>query len=212
MRSQRPVESAPCVAAVAEHLPFPDGSFDAAMAVLSDHHWADPIAGLREMRRVARRVVVFQWDTTWSMRFWLIRDYVPEVATELAGRPSLTERAAAIGADMHAVSIPHDCVDGFFHAYWRRPEAYLDEGVRRCASVWEWLGPDIERRAVRALQADLESGAWLERNADLIGRERVDLGVRLLVADDAQGAVSGRPHGGPLLTPRQRDDPAPPPA
>jgi SAM-dependent methyltransferase len=61
MRAQRAPGAAPCVVARAEALPFDDNAFDAAMAVLSDHHWEDPIAGLREMRRVAKRVVVFQW-------------------------------------------------------------------------------------------------------------------------------------------------------
>jgi hypothetical protein len=42
------------------------------------------------------------------------------------GRPSLTELARAIGARMEPVLIPWDCADGFFEAYWRRPEAYLD--------------------------------------------------------------------------------------
>src|SRR5688572_25246409 len=59
MRSQRPVDAAPCVAATAESLPLADQSFDAAMAFATLHHWQDPIAGLRELRRVARRVVVF---------------------------------------------------------------------------------------------------------------------------------------------------------
>ena len=47
MRAQRPASAAPCVAASAEHLPFADQSFDAAMAVSTVHHWTDPIAGLR---------------------------------------------------------------------------------------------------------------------------------------------------------------------
>src|SRR6059058_1490772 len=38
MRAQRPPDAAPCVAGRAEALPFADGAFDAAMAVLSDHH------------------------------------------------------------------------------------------------------------------------------------------------------------------------------
>jgi ubiquinone/menaquinone biosynthesis C-methylase UbiE len=59
LSSQRPAGAAQCVAATAESLPFEDQSFDAAMAFSSFHHWQDPIAGLREMRRVARRVVVF---------------------------------------------------------------------------------------------------------------------------------------------------------
>jgi SAM-dependent methyltransferase len=173
------------VAAVAESLPFEDRSFDAAMAFATVHHWRDPIAGLREMRRVARRVVVFTHDPSdsgWRSRFWLIRDYLPEVADLVAGRPSLAEQASAIGARTEAVPIPWDCADGFFEAYWRRPEAYLDDQVRRGVSVWARVGPEAEQRAVRSLRADLISGRWAERNRDLADLDAADLGLRLLVA------------------------------
>jgi len=185
MRAQRPAGAAPCVAAVAESLPFEDGSFDAAMAFATVHHWQDPIAGLREMRRVARRVVVFTHDSTdtgWLHRFWLTRDYLPEVADLVAGRPPLSELASAIGARIEPVPIPWDCADGFFEAYWRRPEAYLDESVRRGVSVWAAVGPDAEQRAVRSLRSDLASGRWAERNRDLLDLEEAELGLRLLVA------------------------------
>jgi SAM-dependent methyltransferase len=184
MRAQRPAGAAPCVAAAAESLPFEDQSFDAAMAVATIHHWRDPIAGLREMRRVARRVVVFTHDTNdteWVRRFWLTRDYLPEVADLLVGRPSLTEQARAIGARIEPVLIPWDCADGFFEAYWRRPEAYLDEHVRRGVSVWARIGPQAEQRAVRALHDDLVSGRWAERNRDLVALDAADLGLRLLI-------------------------------
>jgi len=185
MRSQRPADAAPCVAADAESLPFKDQSFDAAMAVASVHHWKDPIAGLREMRRVARRVVVFTHDSSdagWRLRFWLTRDYLPEVADLVVGRPSLTELARAIGARIEPVPIPWDCADGFFEAHWRRPVAYLDENVRRGVSVWARVGPDAERRAVRSLGHDLASGRWAERNRDLVDLDAAELGLRLLIA------------------------------
>jgi SAM-dependent methyltransferase len=185
MRSQRPAGAAPCVAAVAESLPFEDRSFDAAMAFATVHHWQDPIAGLREMRRVARRMVVFTHDTSdsgWWRRFWLTRDYLPEAADLLVGRPSLTEQARAIGAHIEPVLVPWDCVDGFFEAYWRRPEAYLDEHVRRAVSVWARVGPEAEQRAVRRLRDDLVSGQWTERNRDLVALDAAELGLRLLVA------------------------------
>ena len=185
MRAQRPADAAPCVAAVAERLPFEDQSFDAAMACSTVHHWQDPIAGLREMRRVARRVVVFTFagtDTGWRRRFWLTRDYLPEVSALLLGRPSLSEQAHAIGAYVEPVLIPWDCADGFFEAYWRRPEAYLDDQVRRGVSVWTKVGPDAERRAVHTLRDDLASGRWTERNRDLVDLEAAELGLRLLVA------------------------------
>jgi SAM-dependent methyltransferase len=178
MAAQR---ATPAVRASAEALPFHDQSFDAAMAVLSDQHWPDAIAGLREMARVARRVVVFQWDAAFADALWLTRDYLPEFNALRAPAP-LAERAAAIGARMEVVPIPWDCGDGFFHAFWRRPEAYLQEHVRRGSSVWTRVGPDAEARAVAALRADLESGAWHERNAELLELDEHDLGYRLLIA------------------------------
>jgi len=185
MRAQRAADAAPCVAAAAESLPFADQSFDAAMAFATIHHWQDPIAGLREMRRVARRVVVFTHDTIeagWLRRFWLTRDYLPEVAGLLDGRPSMTELASVIGARTEPVLVPWDCADGFFEAYWRRPGAYLDDQVRRGVSVWARVGPDAEQRAVRALRDDLDSGQWAERNRDLIDLDAAELGLRLLIA------------------------------
>ena len=185
MRAQRHAGAAPCVAAGAESLPFEDQSFDAAMAVSTVHHWADPIAGLREMRRVARRVVVFTHDASdagWRHRFWLIRDYLPEVAGLVAGRPSVDELAGAVGARVEPVLIPWDCADGFFEAYWRRPETYLDERVRRAVSVWTRVGPEAEQRAVSRLRDDLSSGRWAERNRELVALDAAELGLRLLVA------------------------------
>ncbi len=185
MRAQRPAGATKCVAATAESLPFEDQSFDAAMAFATVHHWPDPIAGLHEMRRVARRVVVFTHDTSdtgWLQKFWLTRDYLPEVANLLVGRPSLTELASAIGARVEPVLIPWDCADGFFEAYWRRPEAYLDEHVRRGISVWAKVGAAAERRAVRSLHDDLASGRWAERNRDLVDLDAAELGLRLLIA------------------------------
>ncbi len=185
MRSQRPLGAAPCVAGAAEGLPFRDQSYDAAMAISTVHHWQNPIAGLREMRRVARRVVVFTHDSSdagWRRRFWLTRDYLPEVADLIAGRPSLDDLARAVGATKEPVLIPWDCADGFFEAYWRRPEAYLDDDVRRGVSVWARIGSDAEQRAVRSLRDDLASGRWAERNRSLLDLDAAELGLRLLIA------------------------------
>jgi hypothetical protein len=182
MRAQRPAGAAPCIAATAESLPFEDQSFDAAMAIATIDHWQDPIAGLREMRRVARRVVVLTKDFRDSDLFWLNRDYLPEFAGLLAGRPSLTELVRAIEARLEPVLIPWDCADGFYEAYWRRPEAYLDEHVRCGISIWARVGPDAEKRAVHSLRDDLASGRWAERHRDLVHLDAAELGLRLLIA------------------------------
>jgi ubiquinone/menaquinone biosynthesis C-methylase UbiE len=181
MRAQRPAGAAPCVDATAESLPFEDQSFDAAMAFSTIDHWQDPIAGLREMRRVARRIVVFTYDARDHDLFWLSRDYLPEFADLWASRPPLTELADAIGARIEPVLVPWDCADGFYHAFWRRPAAYLDEQVRRGISIWARVGPDAEQRAVRTLRDDLTSGRWAERNRDLLELDVAEFGLRLLI-------------------------------
>jgi len=181
MLSQRPAGSAPALQGSAERLPFPDGSFDAAMAVLTVHHWADRRAGLAEMRRVARgRVVILTWDPAHA-GFWLVRDYFPDLI-EFDRRifPPLSELEGVLGpTEVSAVPVPHDCADGFLGAYWRRPAAYLDEGVRAGISTFSRIG-DIAPRLER-LRADLESGRWATRNAGLLGLEELDLGYRLVV-------------------------------
>jgi SAM-dependent methyltransferase len=185
MRAQRPAGTAPCVAAAAEGLPFEDRSFDAVMAFSTVHHWQDPIAGLREMRRVAKRVVVFTHDagdTGWRHHFRLTRDYLPEVAGLVAGRPSVDRPAGVIGARLEPVLTPWDCADGFFEAHWRRPEAYLDDHVRRAVSVWTRVGAEAEQRAVNKLREDLSSSRWGERNPGLAGFDAAESGLRLLVA------------------------------
>jgi SAM-dependent methyltransferase len=183
MIAQRPPEAAPAVQASAEALPFDDASFDAAMAVLTIHHWSDFHAGCAELRRVAReRVVVFSWDPTYVGRMWVGPEYFPQYAEEdVAGFPSLADQAAALDADVEVVPIPWDCRDGFFGAFWRRPEAYLDPAVRAGISTLAKRSEDELAEGLARLRADLESGAWARRHADLLERDALDLGYRLLV-------------------------------
>jgi len=182
MRSQRPPDAAPCLAATGEALPFADLSFDAAMAIATVHHWQDPLSGLREMQRVARRLVVLTFDFDRLSQFWLTRDYLPELAELLVGHPSVTQQAEAIGARIEPVWVPWDCADGFYEAYWRRPQAYLEENVRRGISAFAKVGPEVEHRAVSSLRGDLASGRWEERNRDLVDLDAAELGLRLLIA------------------------------
>ena len=183
MIAQRPPGSAPAVQATADAIPLADGACDAALAVLTVHHWPDPSAGIAEMRRVARRLVVFSWDPEFADRFWFVRDYLPESAAfDRARMPAIADLAAWMGgATVQPVPVPHDCRDGFFGAFWRRPRAYLDPAVRAGASNLAQLGPAVDR-AVAALAADLDSGAWRRRNRELLALDELDLGYRLLVA------------------------------
>jgi SAM-dependent methyltransferase len=183
MIAQRPSDAAPAVQASAEALPFADASFDAAMAVLTLHHWRDWRAGCTELRRVARdRVVVFSWDPTYVRRMWLGPEYFPGYGDQdVAGFPSLADQAAALDAEIEVVPIPWDCRDGFLSAFWRRPEAYLDPAVRAGISTLAKRNEAELADGLARLRADLDSGAWARRHADLLDRDELDLGYRLLV-------------------------------
>ncbi len=172
------------VQAHAEALPFDDDAFDAAMAVLTIHHWTDWRAGAAELRRVARdRVVIFTFDPAWSRALWLVDEYLPELADIEAHFPTPDQVLEALGGgEIRTVPISHDCRDGFFGAYWRRPHAYLDPDKQQAISALAMLDPAIRERGLTALARDLESGAWAERHADLTDRMALDLGYRLVIA------------------------------
>lgn len=181
MIRQRLADAAPCVQGHAEALPFADDSFDAAMAVLTVHHWSDQTRGLAEMRRVARGpVVILTYDPAFR-GFWLA-DYLPElVALDEAQMPPLALYEEALGpVGVTPVPIPYDCSDGFLCAYWRRPQAYLDARVRAAMSSFHALG-DVSDALAR-LERDLESGAWGARYGALLGEDALDCGYRLVVA------------------------------
>jgi SAM-dependent methyltransferase len=183
MIKQRPRDAAPVVRAVAEALPFENDQFDAALAVLTVHHWTDSKRGLAELRRVARRQVIFTWDPTHLARFWFTRDYLPEAVALDAGFTTLQATVALLGAaTVEPVPVPHDCHDGFFAAYWRRPEAYLDPDVRAGISGFGILDKNVVEDALELLAEDLESGEWYRRNEQLFELDEIDLGYRLVVA------------------------------
>jgi SAM-dependent methyltransferase len=182
MIGQRGSGSAPAVQAVAEALPFADGSFDVALAVLTTHHWSDAVGGLREMQRVSRRQVVLTWDHDVLRDFWMIADYLPEIwqlEAEMASLAVLT--AAWPDAQVITVPVPWDCTDGFAAAYWRRPEAYLNPAVRQSISSYALLAPEVVESAMRRLAADLADGSWARLHADMLGRDELDCGYRLVV-------------------------------
>lgn len=184
MRAQRPPQLAPAIDAVAEALPLDDDAVDASMAMVTVHQWPDAVAGLREMRRVTcGPVLVLSFDPAELGRLWLM-DYAPELQQVEAGRfPSIDTLTAALGpgTEVVPVPIPIDCVDGFTEAFYARPEELLDPEVRRSQSAWSFLEPGVEDRIVRALAADLASGAWDRRYGEHRALPEFHGAVRLVV-------------------------------
>ena len=185
MIAQRPPHAATVIQASAENLPFPDKSFDAATAFLTTHHWSDLDQGLREMARVSRGPCVFLDHQMESLKFWLLQDYFPEMASRM--RPLLPlEKARAVFPAIHVipVPVPHDCADGFFCAYWRRPEMYLDPQARAAISFFA-NASNVDERIDR-LRLDLEDGTWLGRHGEVLRETEMDLGYRLIIATSKQ--------------------------
>lgn len=184
MIDQRPATAAPVVQAVADPLPFRDASFDGALALLTVHHWPDPAAGLCELRRVTRGpIVVFTFDYAVHGEQWLVRDYLPEMLAFDVDVPSPEAIASMLGGGtVETVPVPKDCSDGFCHAWWQRPAAYLDPAVRRGISGIARLPESVVLPAMDRLAADLASGEWDRRHADLCALDAIDAGYRIVVA------------------------------
>ena len=184
MIDQRPPGSAPAVRGVAEALPFPAGCFDAAMAILTIHHWSDLRTGLQELRRVARRQVVFYFEPMVTASFWLL-DYFPAIADLPieAAAPGQRDLEAVLGPiDVEPILVPRDCTDGFGAGYWARPEAYLDPVVQAGISSLALLDADVRAAGTEHLQTDLASGRWDEQHGHLRAQDAFDGGYRLAVA------------------------------
>ena len=186
MINQRRTDAAVAVQAVAEHLPLRSASVDAAVAVLTVHHWRDLERGIAEMIRIARRrVAILTWDHDTFKHFWLLRDYLPaaaatdaELAVPVSTLMSLLGDAAAI-----PIPVPNDCTDGFGGAYWCRPHAYLDATVRAGMSLCALTPKNQLEEGLSRLATELSTGDWSLKYADLLNLPELDLGYRLLVAE-----------------------------
>lgn len=184
MRAQRPAHLSPAVDATAETLPFPDDSFDAAMATVTVHQWPDLRRGLRELRRVSRGpVVILTFDPDAVAEFWLAA-YVPSLMEGTRHRdPPIDAICAALGsARVTPVPIPIDCPDGFIEAYYGRPERLLEPEVRAAQSAWAFADPREVEIGLAHLRADLESGTWDERFGGLRRQQTYVGSLRLVVS------------------------------
>jgi SAM-dependent methyltransferase len=194
MRGQRPAHLAPAIDATAEHLPFADDSFDAAMATVTIHQWPDPDRGLSEMRRVSRGpVVVLTFDGDALHTLWLA-EYAPElIAAERHRYPGMEHICEVLGGacTIEPVPIPIDCVDGFMEAYYARPERFLEPAVRKAQSAWGFISAEAEARAVSRLRTDLASGEW-DRRHGMLRRQPAFVGaLRLITANPHARNVAG---------------------
>ena len=186
MLAQRPSGSAGAVRGNAEALPFTDRAVDAAMAILTVHHWANLNTGLAEMRRVARRrIVILTFDPTITGEFWVTKAYFPAIAAYDRSRAvPISQLVSVLGrATVVPILIPHDCQDGFLGAYWRRPQAYFDAEVRAGISGFARLEPAAVEEGLARLTDDVATGAWAQQFGYLLGIDELDIGYRLIISE-----------------------------
>jgi SAM-dependent methyltransferase len=185
MIAQRPYDAAPVIKTPVEELPLADRSVDAAMAILTVHHWQSVEAGLRELMRVVRdRIVIVTMDIDVIAQLWIVRDYLPELLVQHAARFPTIDRLCELLPNMKSEVLPvaRECQDGFMAAFWARPEAYLDPTTRVATSPWHDLPDVVVDRALGQLREDLDSGSWRRRYSDLLVCAELDVGLRLLTA------------------------------
>jgi SAM-dependent methyltransferase len=185
MAAQRPPGLPPAIRATAAELPLRDQSVDAAMAILTVHHWDEQQEpGVRELRRVARgAVVILTYDAAVSGQMWLMTDYLPEVA-RLDDRifPRIELLASWLGGStrVDTIEIPADTPDWMLGSFWAHPERVLDPAARAATSGFARMEPSIVERVTDAVRRDLESGAWDRRHGYLRELESFDVGLRLI--------------------------------
>jgi len=185
MRSQRPKNIPPAIMGSSDFIPFDDQTFDASMAMVTIHHWADLHKGLRELRRVTRnQILILTFDPDALDGFWNA-EYFPElVAIEKKRYPKLDLLKKYLGGkvDIEPVSIPLHCSDGFQEAFYGRPEGFLEPSVRKSQSAWGFLHPGEEEKLVKRLEDELESGAWDKKYGHFRLQENFIGSLRLLIA------------------------------
>jgi SAM-dependent methyltransferase len=187
MAEQRPPSRVPAIRASAGELPLRDRSVDAAMAILTLHHWDDAQErGVRELRRVARdRVVILTYDASVSGRMWLMADYLPEVAAldeRIFPSPDALARWLGGAVEVETIPIARDTSDWMLGSFWAHPERVLDERARANTSGLARMPAAVVERVVRSLRRDLEDGSWDARHGELRALDEHDVGLRLIVA------------------------------
>ncbi|MGB9184935.1 MAG: class I SAM-dependent methyltransferase [Solirubrobacteraceae bacterium] len=186
MSAQRPQQLPPAIRGTAGDLPLRDKSVDAAMAILTIHHWdEEQERGVRELRRVCRGpVLIMTYDHRVSGEMWLMKDYLPEVA-ELDRRifPSCQRIGDWLGGatEVQVLEVSRTTQDWMLGSFWAHPERVLDPQARAATSGFARMQPEVVNRVVSSVQADLQSGAWDQRHGHLRDQQALDVGLRLIV-------------------------------
>jgi SAM-dependent methyltransferase len=184
MCQQRAKQLVRPIRAIAESLPFTAKSFEKSLAILTMHHWSNPLLGLRELRRVTSvSIVLLTTDPYARVEFWF-QDYCPEMAEvehiRFGRIGSLIETLGGT-REIRTIPVPIDCTDLFQEALYGRPEMFLNPEIRKSQSGWSFLPSGVEERVVRSIKKDLESGEWDRKYGDYRSKPFIDSQLRIII-------------------------------
>ena len=174
----------------AEHIPLPDRSVDAILCILASHHFPDLPSAVAEMMRICPDgpVIWFTCDPREVDHPWLA-DYFPAIWEEVFRVfPPLSDVCRLLTAhgarhiEVLPWLVPHDLQDCFMAAGWRKPEMYLDAGVRACMSAFRLADPEQTQSGLSRLRQDVTTGKWQSEHRELLCQTAVDWGYRFLKA------------------------------
>jgi SAM-dependent methyltransferase len=157
------------VKAGGEALPFPAGTFAGAVSTQTVHHFPDPLAVFKEVRRVLStgRLVLLASFPEQVRGYWLRRYFpaaVEGAAAQARPRAQLEawlREAGFASVEVELWRVPPDLKDLFWYSGKDRPELYFDDEVRAGISAFRLYSPPEEQAAgLAALRADLDAGRW----------------------------------------------------
>lgn len=175
---------------VAENIPLPDASVDAVVSVLANHHFSSEEKALAEINRICPKgpVVWFTFDPRKAHNVWFA-EYFPEIWADayrifqpIDDLVNLFIRITGKLANKYVFELPPDLKDKFMAAYWREPEAYLNEEVRQATSGFALADQDQVKRGIEKLKKDLADGTWLRKFGNVLELSSIDWGYRFIVS------------------------------
>ncbi len=174
--------------AVAEQIPLPDRSADAAIIMLALHHFQNYRQALKEIYRIIGdgAIILFTYDPELISSFWLVNyfpSFMVDVQSTFLPIPALISEIKSVSnltVNVSPFPLPNDLSDSFAAVGWARPELYLDGNIRNGISSFAKMTATELDRGLTNLRDDLNTKAWDRQYGHLRQQQEYDVGYRFI--------------------------------
>jgi hypothetical protein len=153
-------------------------TYNATMAMITNHHWPYIPMGLAELRRLTKGpVIIMTFDPAALDKFWNAK-YFPElIEGEKAKFPQieLITNGLRGNCKVTEIPIPLNCADGF-------QEAFLQKELRLSQSAWVFFPKKVKNKLVKKLHDDLKSREWDKKYGHFRTQPFFSSALRLIVS------------------------------